>query len=107
MGCEGSLVERVRVSVYGMAEFEPFGGAHLTDTSAGEPCMRPERGSPELIENQDPTANDPDCEALRVPTPLFRIEIDFNAVDVTHPKAIVEEGAGVGMNTGAAEHVSE
>ena len=79
----------------------------MTDTSAGEPCMRPERGSPELIENQDPTANDPDCEALNAPTPLFRIEIDFNAVDVTHPKAIVEEGAGVGMNTGAAEHVSE
>ena len=79
----------------------------IDTTRAGAPLWKPKIGVPDETENHDPAVNNGDCEALNAPTPLFRIEIDFNAVDVTHPKAIVEEGAGVGMNTGAAEHVSE
>ena len=37
---------------------------------------------------------------------MFEIEIDIEEVDVTDPKAMVDEGAGVDEYTEAAEHVS-
>jgi len=94
------------VSVYGPAD-DPIGGKHLTTTTAaGAASLRLEIGRPEVTENHDPTASDPDWATRKNPTPLLEIEIDIEEVDVTDPKAMVDDGAGVDEYTEAAEHVS-
>jgi len=101
------LVERVSVSTKRVVGLVPIGGAQVIDTDTIEgPSFRPAIGRPEVTENHDPTASDPDCIEFKKPAPLFEIEIDVEEVDITDPKAMVDEGAGVDEYTEAAEHVS-
>jgi len=103
VGCCGSLVINVRVSVCSIEAGAPGGGEHEIEIDV-EPS-RSVAGTPASIENHESGARGAPCVTLSRPAPRFDTSITDVDVWKTLPNSTAWlEAAGVDENTGSAVH---